>query len=332
MYKVLIVDDDPANRFILEELLEGLYELHSAASGREALDSLSTFNPDLILLDVLMPDMKGYEVAEIIKERYATIPPIIFVTALRDEDAITRAFESGGVDYITKPFLTVEVLSRIKTHTQLHNLIENMDSEIHAKTFELNQLNNSFVLALEKANFYNDNDTGNHIKRVSEYSYIMAQAYGCDPILCETIKNYASLHDIGKVAVPSEILKKPGKLTPEEFDIIKTHSYQGFKIIDNEGVSEIAKNIVHYHHEKYDGSGYPDGLKGDEIPPEAHVVALADVFDALTNKRVYKDAFTMQRSISIVNEASGTHFDPRLVKVFNDSIEDILKIFEKFED
>ncbi|MGL1901254.1 MAG: response regulator [Fibrobacterales bacterium] len=332
MYNVLIVDDDPANRLILEDVLEDEYNTYSVASGVEALEAVKTFKPDLILLDVLMPDMQGYEVAERISASPDKIPPIIFVTALRDEEVIQKAFDSGGVDYIAKPFLTVEVLKRVAAHTKLNDLIHNLDNKIDTQTIELNKLNESFVLALEKANLYNDNDTGNHIKRVSEYSYLLAKHYGLSLEECTAIRNYASLHDIGKVAVPSDILNKPGKLTGEEFEIIKTHSYYGFKIIDQDGISEVAKNIVHYHHEKYDGSGYPQGLKADEIPSEAQVVAMADVFDALTNKRVYKDAFSMQRSISIIKEASGSHFDPELVGAFERCLDDILKIFEMFED
>jgi putative two-component system response regulator len=331
---ILAVDDNLNNLNVLSDLLDSEdFEMLFATDGESALKRAQYAAPDLILLDIMMPGMDGFETARRLKTIDITQKiPIIFLTALSDEDHITKAFELGGVDYITKPFNGKEVISRINTHLTLKNLIDHLDELVRKKTIELEQLNVGFVVALEKANYYNDKSTGNHIKRVSHYSRILAEGLGLPEEICTQIFRYASLHDIGKVGIPDSILKKPGRLSREEFDILKRHSQIGFKMIDSPAVVDVAKNIVRYHHERYDGTGYPDQLKGEKIPIEARIVTLADVYDALRTERVYKDAFSEQEADKIISELSGSLFDPKLVTIYQENKQAFEDIHDRFTE
>jgi len=331
--KILIVDDIAENRKILATILskEDDYEISLASDGKSVINNIEKEVPDIILLDIMMPSMDGFEVIKALKsiEGVKDIP-IIFITAITDVDSKILAFKEGGVDYITKPFNKQELLARVNTHLTIKVLQDDLkeknhllqDREAHLeklvseKTIKLENMTISIVNALENANFYNDNDTGNHIRRVSEYSALIAEEYGCDVNFIKKIKLYASLHDVGKVGISDSLLKKPGKYTPEEFIEMQNHVKIGYQILNNSGIDEMARNITYYHHEKWDGSGYVQKLSGDSIPLEARIVALADVYDALVSKRVYKEAFSDDKAFEIITSSSGSHFDPKIVEIY----------------
>lgn len=331
---VLIVDDELKNIQVLGQLLRShQFDVHVATNGEEALAAASHQAPDIILLDVMMPNMDGYEVAKRIKSTtWFRGIPILFLTALSDIDSKVKAFESGGVDFITKPFQSIEVIHRVKTHLELKHYRDNLERQVQERVQEIEQINTALVNSLESANFFKDNDTGRHIKRVSEFAFLIARGMGIDSQKRNAIHRYASLHDIGKVGVPDSILQKPGKLTKSEFAIMTRHCETGFQMINRPGISPELKNIVRYHHEKWDGSGYPDKLAGEAIPVEAHIVALADVYDALRSERVYKAAFSREKSEEIIRESSGSHFNPAMIDVFTSCADEMDIVFEDLKD
>ncbi len=335
--KILIVDDLADNRKMLASIIQN-NSTHDVIIARNGQDVIELFDnrpadlPDLILLDIMIPEMNGFEIAAYIKSKASAREiPIIFVTGLGDSDSIIRAFESGGVDYITKPFNKNELLARVNTHLKLKSTLNELEIKnkllkykeahleylVEEKTKKIDNMTIALVTALENANILNDEDTGNHIKRVSEYSVILAENYGCDTDFVKKIKIYSSLHDIGKIGIPHAILKKEGKYTPEEFEKMKEHVSIGAKMLDSPEIDIMAKNIALYHHEKWNGSGYINGLKGAEIPLEARIVALADVYDALITRRVYKAPYTQKETEKKIHENSGTHFDPAIVEIFS---------------
>jgi putative two-component system response regulator len=330
---VLVVDDVAENRKILSTIIKKNtdYDVALAGDGKTALEAVETNIPDVILLDIMMPGMDGYDVAEILQEKEHTREiPILFITAVTDADSIVKAFDVGGVDYITKPFNKNELLARINSHMQLKKMQDELreknallaDRELHLlslveeKTEKLEKTTSALVSALESANFYNDSDTGNHIKRVTEISALLAENYGADTNFVKRIKLYSSIHDVGKVGVPDGLLKKPGKYTQEEFEQMQEHVVIGGRMLQDPGLDPMAYNIALYHHEKWDGTGYVHKLRGENIPLEARIVALADVFDALAHKRVYKEAYPEEKVDEIIRESSGNHFEPRLVDIY----------------
>lgn len=329
--RVLVVDDIEANVRLLSGLVarEKKYIVDTAQSAAAALELMEHNKPDIILLDIMMPDINGFQLAEIIKKdsRHASTP-IIFITALSDQDSIAKAFDYGGVDYIVKPFNSAEVLKRISTHLRLKFLLDNLEEEVEARTKEVRSMNRAFVVALENASRFNDEDTGAHVVRLCHYSRLLAKELALPEETVNLIYRYASLHDIGKIGIPSAVLQKPGKLTPDEFDVMKRHSRIGYEIVNLPGIPEMAKNIPRYHHEKYDGTGYPEGLKGDAIPIEARIVALADVYDALRSRRCYKDAFTHEQADQIINDLEGSHFDPKVVEAYRKHAADFRHIYD----
>lgn len=342
-FYILIVDDNNENRRIIGMVLSKNpeFDLTLVSSGEAALDYSFRNIPDLILLDVMMPRMDGYEVAEKLKadERTKDIP-ILFVTADDTPDGISRGFNTGCVDYITKPFNREELLARVNVQVRLKRYQQQLLDQnvllmekkkllttlVDEKTKMVEEVSLALIAALENANMLNDNDTGNHIKRVSEYTGIIALEYTGDFELSNQIKLYTSLHDVGKVGIPDVILKKPGRYTPEEMELMKKHVSFGAKMMDSPAIPKIAVNIVKYHHEKWDGTGYLEGLSGTDIPLEARIVTLSDVYDALGTKRVYKEAFDEDVIDKMIQDSSGKHFDPDLTKVFFKKKEDILKI------
>jgi putative two-component system response regulator len=331
---ILVVDDTPANLGVLFDILDRVgYEVLVSQNGLSAINRARHTQPDLILLDVMMPDMDGFEACRHLKADARTQHiPIIFMTALSETVNKVTGFSLGAVDYITKPFQVEEVLARVRTHLtlqQLHNELKAKnamlaDREVHLtrlveeKTQKIKNITLALVQALEQANAVNDEDTGNHIKRVGEYSAFLAEHYGCDREFVKRIKLYAPLHDVGKVGLPDTLLKKPGKYTDAEFVAMQEHVRIGASILENEGIDVMARNIALYHHEKWDGSGYVHHVKGEDIPLEARIVALADVYDALLSERVYKKALSEEKALQILREESGTHFEPALVQVFFD--------------
>ena len=338
---ILIVDDTPENLSVLGELLQPTYRVRAANSGRRALQiARSTPRPDLILLDVMMPEMDGYAVLQALRATPETRSiPVIFVTAM---DSITdeeKGLDCGAVDYITKPIRPSIVLARVRTQLELkaaRDLLAGQNSyleaEVAKRMHENEIIREVSIHALARLAETRDTETGKHLLRTQEYVRTLGEALRDHPRFAHYLDSHtiaalaqsAPLHDIGKVGIPDSILLKPGKLTPDEWEIMKTHAALGSNAIDQaerdarrpiEFLS-IAKLIARHHHEKWDGSGYPDGLKGDEIPIAARLMALADVFDALTCKRVYKPAFAFEEARRIIVEGAGKHFDPDVVTAF----------------
>ncbi|TFG37937.1 MAG: response regulator [Desulfobacterales bacterium] len=343
--KILIVDDIAQNRKLLAEILVQSLEcqIRMAANGAAVLDMIEHDLPDLILLDIMMPGMDGFQVSRLLQDKQkAREIPIIFITAKTDVESKVEAFRNGGVDYVTKPFNKDELLARVKAQLRLKNLQDELrqknrmlaDREEHLshlvdeKTRTIEKMSLGLVTVLENANLANDDETGNHIRRVSEYATLLADTYGADRDFVKRIRLYASLHDVGKVGIADAILKKPGKYTPEEFEEMKQHVVIGRRMLDNAEIDPMARNIAYFHHEKWDGSGYVNGLSGEAIPLEARIVALADVFDALTTVRIYKEAFPVFEAERIILAEKGRHFDPRVVDAFFKRKENFIRIKE----
>lgn len=320
---LLLVDDEPVNLRVLKQLLAPYYHLIFAKNGEQAIRLAHEQRPDLVLTDVMMPDMTGFEVCKALKADAATAHlPVIFVTALNDEHDEAHGFEVGGVDYITKPISAPVVLARVKTHLSL------------VQADELKRTRLQVVQRLGRAAEYKDNETGMHVLRMSHYSKVLALAYGFSEQQAEVLLHAAPMHDIGKIGIPDSIMLKPGKLTEEEFAVMKTHPQIGAEILgdaDSE-LLQIAKTVALTHHEKWDGSGYPNGLAGENIPVEGRIVAVADVFDALTSKRPYKDAWSVEKTMALMHEQKGRHFEPRLIKLLEQNLEQILSIKARWKD
>jgi putative two-component system response regulator len=346
--KVLVVDDTRVNQLLMSAVLKDLYDVQIAGSGQEALNLAWTApHPDLILLDIMMPHMDGYEVCRQLKANPASADvPIIFVTAMVSSEDEEKGFELGAVDYITKPIRQAVVLARVKTHLQIKASADYMkekavflsdksdflEQEVARRTEEIEAIQNVTILTLATLAETRDNETGNHIIRTQFYAAALAEHLKTHPRFAEflnerTIKllfKSVPLHDIGKVGIPDRILLKPGSLTPEEFEIMKTHTTLGRDAITKAerrlGVKveflSIAKEIAYSHQEKWDGSGYPEGLSGDAIPISARIMAVADVYDALISSRPYKAAMPHEKAVSIIVEGSGRHFDPDIAAAF----------------
>ena len=323
MKNILIVDDEPNNLQIMRQILNEHYQLMFANGGQKCLEIARKHLPDLILLDIMMPDMNGYEVCKTLKEDPVTQDiPVIFVTAMGEVEDEAKGFDLGAVDFIQKPVSMPIVLRRVKTHLSL----------VRAQELELSQ--KAAINMLGKAGHYNDTDTGAHIWRMAAYSRAIALAAGWPYQQAEWLEMAAPLHDTGKIGTPDNILKAPRGLTPEEWSEMRKHSEIGFDILklSESKIFQLAADIAHYHHEKWDGTGYPDGLKGESIPESARIVAIADVFDALTMKRPYKEAWSIEDSLTEIRSLSGTHFEPRLVDIFESIMPEILDIKENWEN
>jgi putative two-component system response regulator len=340
---ILVVDDNPTNLRFLQEILKRDYKVYASPSGERALVFLENKTPDLILLDIEMPGMNGYELITLLKrnERWVDIP-VIFLTAQEGRDKEQQAFSLGAVDYILKPISYGVVLSRVNLHMQLEMYKKNLEHMVERKTEELLRTQDTILDMLSNMTAYRDNETGAHIKRTTIYVEAICEhlmklrrpGYVISSELAEDISKSAKLHDIGKIGVPDGILLKPDRLTPEEFEIIKQHTVLGGHIL-NDAIENIggnsssflyaARDIVTGHHERWDGTGYPNGLKEEEIPLSGRIMAVADVYDALISKRPYKKAFTHEEALKIIREDSGTHFDPYLIEICED-------IFDKFEE
>jgi len=323
--KILIVYDESTNLALLNDVLRDDYILAFARNGKEALVGVEKHHPALILLDIQMPEMDGYEVCKQLKADSETAHiPIIFISAMSQDLDQTKGFEMGAVDYITKPISPPVVRARVRAHLSL------------VKVDRLEESQRAAVYMLGSAGHYNDTDTGVHIWRMAEYSYILAGAAKCDctPERIELMKLAAPMHDMGKIGIADSILKKPGRLTTDEITVMQTHSQIGCDILsqDNSPLFQMAAEIALHHHEKWDGSGYPYGLLGIDIPLSARVVALADVFDALSMRRPYKEPWPMDKIIHEIKSGSGKHFDPMLVEAFFDSLDEILDSKQKWDE
>ncbi|CAN5571944.1 two-component system response regulator [soil metagenome] len=314
---ILVVDDEPLNLQLVRNVLHADYRLIFAKDGRSALALATTVAPDLILLDVMMPGMTGYEVCRTLKadERTRHVP-VIFVTALADEADEALGLECGAVDYITKPISAAIMKARVRTHLSLVRI-----EELQATRMEA-------IRCLGTAAEYKDNETGLHVIRMSQYAHVLALAAGYGTAQADDVLHAAPMHDIGKIGIPDAILQKPGKLTEAERDVMKEHPRIGAEIIGNHPSSlfRTARTIALTHHEKWDGSGYPNGLAGADIPHVGRIVALADVFDALTSVRPYKPAWPVEDALEFIRSESGTHFDPALVDLLTQCLPQMLEI------
>ena len=354
---ILVVDDTPENLELMSGLLKDHYRVRVANNGERALRlAVADPQPDMVLLDVMMPGIDGYEVCRRLKADPATaLIPVIFLTAKAEIEDERRGLSLGAVDYITKPISPPIVMARIETHLQLKQAADwlrdknaILEAEVARRTHIIEAIQDVTVFAMASLAETRDNETGNHLRRTQRYVERLAQALQTHPRFALTLTDEnilllfksAPLHDIGKVGIPDHILLKPGKLTVEEFEIMKTHTTLGFEALRRaeEALGErvdflrFAKEIALCHQEKWDGSGYPSGLKGDDIPVSARLMAVADVYDALINQRIYKPAFSHEESVRIIEQGRGSHFDPDVVDAFLSVSEDFRAIAARFED
>lgn len=352
---ILCIDDTPANLALLNGLLEQDYQVKLANSGLKALKLLERQSVDLILLDVMMPEMDGYEVCQRLKTQASTQAiPVLFLTALNKTEDEQRALAVGGSDFITKPINPDVLQARIHTHLQLkryHDSLRQQNQDLEARLekrlsdiYNLQDASLSVMISLAE---FRDEDTGMHIKRTQHFVKVIAQqAQRSLPHLqledteIELMTRCAPLHDVGKITIPDHILLKPGKLTDDEFEVMKNHAQRGYDILESAARSmgsygdylEMAKSIAISHHEKWDGSGYPNQLSGKAIPLAGRLMALADVYDALRSERPYKVAFEHAKALEIMQTMSAKHFDPELFACFVSIEDQILEISRQWSD
>jgi putative two-component system response regulator len=350
MNNILIIDDDLFNRKYLQSSFNNFgLNCFCAEDGIDGLEVLRKNHQSIsaITIDIEMPRLNGYQFAEIVKSNSELKNiPIIFISSKAKKQDILKALNLYAYDYLVKPVDAEFVYYKVRNAVNFYNtfltvqklndqiLLKNkrLENSLYLKNKKLLNMNSKILNILETTNHYNDEDTGNHIQRVAEYSKVLAQGYGLGDNLIDSIYEYAPLHDVGKVGIPDSILKKPGKLTGEEFSIMQKHVDIGFELVKSVDMPEIALNIVRYHHERWDGEGYGSNIFKTDIPIEARIVALADVFDALSTKRVYKEAFSFEKSASIIKEKNGTHFDPKLVEVFFERKNKMIEIMKNLSD
>jgi putative two-component system response regulator len=341
---ILVVDDTPDNLDLMGDLLMDDYRVKVANSGKKALEIVQSASPpDLVLLDIMMPEMDGYEVCRILKSSEETKNiPVIFLTAKTNTIDEQKGFEIGAVDYITKPISPAIVMARVKTHLDLYYKNVYLEKLVTQRTHEIAAIQDVTIHAMASLAETRDNETGNHIRRTQNYVKLLAQHLQFHPNythflnmdgVIETLFKSAPLHDIGKVGIPDAILLKPGRFEPYEFEIMKSHPELGQKTIlqaESElGIDvpflQYAKEIAYGHHEKWDGSGYPQGLSGEDIPISARLMAVADVYDALISRRVYKEGMPHEQAVQIILDGKGTHFDPHIIEAF-------VVLHEKFKE
>lgn len=339
---ILIVDDNPDNLTVLGELLSPLYKVYVANSGKRALDLLDklTAMPSLILLDIMMPDMDGYQVLSQLKNNPKTFNiPVVFLTALDSVSDEEHGLTIGAADYITKPIRPQIVLARVKTQLELKRARdilahenEYLEAEVQRRIADTELLQDLTIRVLTQLAVSKDYETGSHIARTQRYVELLANCLKTHPKFAKDLEDEnlklivrgAPLHDLGKVVIPESILHKPTKLDDEEWALMKTHAKRGadimYKALESVPKSfrflEVASELAHWHHEKWNGTGYPDGLKAEEIPVSARLMAVADVFDALVTRRPYKTPFSLDEAKQIIMDGRGTHFDPDVVDAF----------------
>ncbi|MCF8017515.1 MAG: two-component system response regulator [Chromatiaceae bacterium] len=334
---ILVVDDEPANIDLLVECLKDEYNVKAATRGERALRiARSGEPPDMILLDIMMPGMDGFEVCQQLKADLSTRHiPIIFITAKIALDDEIRGLELGAVDYITKPISPPIVQARVHAQLALYDQNRILDIKVREQTAQLHETRLAIIRRLGRAAEYKDNETGLHVIRMSHYAAIIGRAIGMDERNIDLLLNAAPMHDVGKIGIPDSILQKPGKLTPEEWEVMRTHAQIGADITGDASGSELlemARVVALTHHEKWDGSGYPNGLAGEQIPQVGRIVAIADVFDALTSVRPYKPAWSVERALELFRDSQGSHFDPDLVPVFFEAMPEILTIRSRYAE
>jgi putative two-component system response regulator len=356
-HTILVVDDTPDNLFLMKNLLQEHYKVKVASTGEQALRiAASEAPPDMILLDIMMPVMDGYEVCLQLKRAPATKDiPVIFLTARSQVEDEEKGLEIGAVDYITKPFSPSIVLARVKSHLALKVMDDFLrdqnhflELEVAKRLLEVTAVQDVTILAMASLAETRDADTGNHLRRTQFYILALAEKLREHPRFCafltpaniQAIFKSAPLHDIGKVGIPDCILLKPGALEPQEFEIMKTHTTLGYNAILNAERAlgtpvkflSFAMDIALSHQEKWDGSGYPQGLAGDAIPIAARLMAVADVYDALISQRIYKQALSHECALQIMREGRGTHFDADMLDAFIDIQAEFIAIAQRFAD
>ncbi len=332
---VLIVDDTTENIDVLEAILQDDYKIKAATRGKIALRIAEKSQPDIILLDIMMPEMDGYEVCKKLKENPLTAHiPVIFVTAMNEEKDEAKGFTVGAIDYVTKPVSPVIVKARVRTHLALSNQQRELDIQVKEKTSELHKSRIDLVQRLGRASEYKDNETGLHVVRMSKYCKLIALEYGVSDKEADLIELAAPMHDVGKIGIEDKIIQKPGKLDKDEWERMQEHSVIGSEIlgVHNDDLLNAASIMALQHHEKWNGKGYPNGLKKEEIHLYARIVAVADVFDALTSRRPYKEPWTNEKAINLIKEERGEHFDPIVADAFLSITDEIIKIQKQFLD
>jgi putative two-component system response regulator len=340
---ILIIDDDPFNILILLEALSEYRKISVSTDSAIAIESVAHCVPDLILLDVFMPRFNGFEVCKQIKDNPATKDiPIIFITSDSDPRTLFKAFQFGAIDFVRKPFSMFEVQARVQTHLRLKLAEENLKEQnamletrveqrtrkLQEKNLEIASAQRETISRLSLAADMRDTDTGCHIRRIQAYSRLLGAKAGMAQEEADRLGLASSMHDLGKIGIPDHILLKPGKLTAEEFEIMKTHTVIGANALagSHSALLRVAHAVALNHHERWDGTGYPQGLREEEIPLEARIVGLVDAFDAMTTKRPYKEAFSPEHALSIIQGERGRHFDPHLVDLFTSVFDDVLEI------
>ncbi|MGO9709984.1 MAG: HD domain-containing phosphohydrolase [Polyangiaceae bacterium] len=343
--RILVVDDTESHVILLRKILKGAGYLMVATTTNpeEAVDLYKEFQPDLVVLDLHMSPIDGFQILDQLKalEPADSYVPALMMTALNDPDVLVRALERGARDFLNKPFERVEALTRIRNmlevrlmHKSVRDQNRILEDKVSARTREIRETRLEVIRRLGRAAEYRDNETGMHIIRMSLAASILGKAAGLSPERCELLLNASPMHDIGKIGIPDRILLKPGPLDADEWAIMKRHPAIGAELLSG-GSSELmqmAESIAHCHHEKFDGSGYPRGLEGEQIPLVARIVAVCDVFDALLSKRPYKAPWTVDAALAELDKRAGSHFEPALVQKFHEVLDDVLQIHARYAD
>jgi len=347
--KILVADDEVRSLRLMEALLLPLgYEVILARDGEEALRKVQESLPDVILLDIMMPGLNGFEVSRRIKNNEETkVIPIVMATVLGEVEDRVKALEAGADDFLSKPVDKTELRARVQSllkvkayNDHMRNYHKELEAEVAKRTGQLRRAFEKIKAAsldsiyrLSQAAEYKDEETGAHIQRVSYYSAAVARKMGLNERTVEAIVYASPMHDVGKIGIPNHILLKPGKLDPDEWETMKQHTTIGGRILEGSdtGFLKLAEVIALTHHEKWDGSGYPKGLKGSEIPLAGRITAIADVFDALTSKRPYKEPFELDKAYDIIKESRGSHFNSEVVDAFFAAEDEIMSIKERYK-
>ena len=342
--RLLIIDDQEANVLLLEKILQGngYKNTLSTTDPKLSLDLYKSFQPDLVLLDLHMPEMDGFEVMKQITEEEGDIDyaPILVLTADVTHPAKIRALQSGAKDFLTKPFDTLEVVTRIRNILEVRMLYKDLRSQneileekVRERTRELRETRLEIIHRLGRAAEYRDQGTGLHLLRISQFSGCLAKSIGLPVYQCDMILSASPMHDIGKIGIPDRILLKPGKLDPDEWEIMRKHPTIGAELLagHESSLMQAAAQIALTHHEKWDGSGYPNSLKREDIPLEGRIVALCDVFDALLSERPYKKSWKWEDAVREIDGCSGEAFDPYLVEKFHRALPDMKEILDKID-